>query len=115
MKALDRIFLFIKLIVVFMFFYSKEIILSNARVAKFVLSRRLQFHDKIAEFKAPLSNSIQMVLLMNLVTMTPGTISLSFDEDLSQFRVHFLFDDEIADFQRKLDLYYIPFLKAVSP
>jgi multisubunit Na+/H+ antiporter MnhE subunit len=56
-----------------------------------------------------------MVLLMNLVTMTPGTISLDFEESPSLLRVHFLFDDEVKDFQRKLDEYYLPFLQAVIP
>lgn len=115
MTILSQALQFIKWFLVFGIFYVKEVLLSNWRVAKLVLHPRPKFHDKVATFKTPVENSVQLVFLMNLITMTPGTISLNFDPDQSTLEVHFLFDDEIAEFQKKLDDYYLPFLRAVVP
>lgn len=98
----------------FILFYNKEIFMSNMRVAYDILSPVSYAQEKITvlSLKA-LTSEIQVVVLMNLITMTPGTISLDYDSFQKKLRVHMMFRDEEQDLQQKINRIYVPFLKEV--
>lgn len=79
----------------FFLFYSKEVILSNLRVAYDVLTPRLHLTPKVVAM--PLSVHLsehQLLALANLITMTPGTLSLDISEDRRTLLIHTLYTGE---------------------
>jgi multicomponent Na+:H+ antiporter subunit E len=97
----------------FSVFYSGELVSSNLRVAKDILRGRSHYSDVVGEFDVQLNTSLQIVILLTLITMTPGTVSLAYDVDRSILTVHFMYDDEAVGFEDKIRSKYIPFIRTL--
>ena len=82
-----------------------EILKANAQVMKIVLSPKAIIEPKLVLFSTPLNTEAARVALANSITMTPGTITVSLDDD--QVLVHCLdtsFSQGVEDltFQKQL-------------
>ncbi len=97
----------------YVIYYLNEVVQSNLRVAKDVLSFRSDFADGVINVHAPVDNDIQLMLLMNMITMTPGTISLYYDEVTHDLFIHLMYLDEEQELRRKIKDFYLPFVKEV--
>lgn len=64
------------------FFLLKEIVLSNFTVIRFIFSARYEVEPQLVYFKTKLKGDIDRVVLANSITLTPGTITVSAEEDL---------------------------------
>ncbi len=87
------------------FFLLKEIVLSNFNVIRLILSPRYEVEPQLVYFKTKLTNEIDRVVLANSITLTPGTITVSAEENL--MCVHCLDKTlseglENSDFEQKL-------------
>lgn len=71
-----------------------EIIKANAAVMHMILSPRFQTEPVIIHFKTSLKSRTARVLLANSITLTPGTITVSLEEDT--YTVHCL-DKSLAE------------------
>ncbi|MBB3657207.1 multicomponent Na+:H+ antiporter subunit E [Rhizobium sp. BK650] len=67
-----------------------ELALSAWRVALTVLSPRLQLAPGILAFPLTVTSDFQITLLANLITLTPGTLSVDVSEDRRTLYVHAL-------------------------
>lgn len=78
----------------FLLFYIKEVILSNVRVAYDVLTPT--HHMKPGFVAIPLNNLTerQILVLGNLVTMTPGTLSMDVSSDRKTLYLHAMYIDD---------------------
>ena len=65
-----------------------EIIKANIQVIKLTLAKELDFEPCVIYFKTDLKEQFTKVLLANSITLTPGTITVSLEDDL--FCVHCL-------------------------
>ena len=83
--------------VVFTLFYAKEVILSNFRVAKDVLSPTPDLHPGIIGLPVGDYTDRQIWALASLLTMTPGTISIEVDESKHVLYLHTLYTEPSAD------------------
>ncbi len=101
-------------IVWFLLYYLKEILMSNFRVVKTALMLRPQFQDGVIKFEVDIENPVQLALLGNLLTMTPGTIFVDYDEMTKLLSVHLMFLDEKTDLIQKIHTIYIPFVKEIA-
>lgn len=72
----------------------KEIVKANVEVLKIILSPELQPEPAIVYFDTELKTGAAKVLLANSITLTPGTITVSVEEN--RFCVHCL-DRELAE------------------
>ncbi|WP_096188318.1 Na+/H+ antiporter subunit E [Evansella halocellulosilytica] len=79
-----RVYALVKLIV--LFFY--KLILSNIDVIKIVLSRKLDIQPGIIAVPTKLKTDWEVTLLANLISLTPGTLSMYFSEDGRTIYVH---------------------------
>ncbi len=79
--------LIIKYIVVLVF----EVIKANIAVLKLVFSSKYDFDPAIIKFKTKLKTKIARVVLANSITLTPGTITVSLEND--EYVVHCLDKD----------------------
>lgn len=81
-------------IIQYVFILSKEIIKANFAVIKMILSSRYEMEPVVVRFKTDLKTTPAKVLLANSITLTPGTITVSMEEN--EYVVHCL-DKELAD------------------
>ncbi len=66
----------------YFFFLAKEIVLANLNVIRFIFSARYEVEPQLFYFKTKLKGEIDRVLLANSITLTPGTITVSAEENL---------------------------------
>lgn len=72
----------------------KEIVKANVCVLKLILSPELQPEPAFVYFHTELHSGVARVILANSITLTPGTITVSLEDN--QFCVHCL-DRELAE------------------
>lgn len=71
-----------------------EIVLSSLRVAQAVLSPRLPIQPGIIAYPLEVRSDLEITLLANLITLTPGTLSLDVSSDRKVLYVHGMFMDD---------------------
>lgn len=71
-------------------FFLRELLLSAWRVAKLVLAPKPDLKPGIFAYKLQVQTDFQITLLANLITLTPGTLSVDVSEDRSTLYVHAL-------------------------
>lgn len=79
-----RLYRILKLFVVFL----REFVVSVLRVAWLVMSPRMTFTPAAFRFPLRLRSDRQITLLANLITLTPGTLTVDVAEDRSALVVH---------------------------
>lgn len=90
--------------------FLKELLLSAWRVAKLVLSPRMDLKPGIFAYPLKVDRDFEITLLANLITLTPGTLSVDVSEDRRFLYVHAIdcsdpdqVRQDIADgFERKI-------------
>lgn len=65
-----------------------EIILANIAVAKSVLSSGSKLNSGFVSFKPDLETSWGRIVLANVITITPGTLTIDVNPDTGVFMVH---------------------------
>jgi multicomponent Na+:H+ antiporter subunit E len=58
-----------------------EIVKSNIEVTKIILSRKMKLQRNLVEVGANPKSELGLVILANSITLTPGTVSVSVDDD----------------------------------
>lgn len=79
-----RLYRILKLLAVFL----REFTLSVFRVARLVLSPTMRFTPAAFRFPLTLEHDRQITLLANMITLTPGTLTVDVTEDRSALIVH---------------------------
>ena len=82
------------LVLQYVFVLITEIIKANFAVIRMIMSSRYEIEPAIVRFKTDLKTTPPRVLLANSITLTPGTITVSLEED--EYVVHCL-DKELAE------------------
>ena len=78
----------------FTFFFLRELIRSNLRVAWDVISPKSQRKPGIVAIPLDARSDIEITFLANLITLTPGTLSLDVSDDRSVLYVHGMFVED---------------------
>ena len=78
----------------YVFVLVKEIIKANFAVIKMIMSSRYEIEPAVVRFKTDLRTTPARILLANSITLTPGTITVSLEED--EYVVHCL-DKSLAE------------------
>jgi multicomponent Na+:H+ antiporter subunit E len=68
--------------------FIKELILSGWRVARLVTSPRMDLRPGIFAYPLKVSSDFEITLLANLITLTPGTLSVEVSDDRRTLFVH---------------------------
>ena len=82
------------LVLHYIFVLLKEILKANATVFKMVYSAKYHFEPAVVHFTTTLNSNFARVLLANSITLTPGTITVSLQDN--EYVVHCL-DKELAE------------------
>ncbi|MEX2515737.1 MAG: Na+/H+ antiporter subunit E [Gammaproteobacteria bacterium] len=75
----------------FVFFYMGEIIKSNVRVAYEVLSPTHKMQPGVIGLPLEAESDAAITILANLITMTPGTLSLDVSNDRKMLFIHAMY------------------------
>jgi len=80
----------------FLVFYISEVVKSNLRVAHDVLTPTHQMDPGIIAVDVSGMTDRQLLFMANFITMTPGTLGLSFSDAKDKLYIHAMYiDDDI--------------------
>lgn len=74
--------------IVLILIFIRELILSNISIVKLVYSRKPDFEPGIFEMPIEVTKSWEITLLANLITLTPGTLTVAISDDQTKFFIH---------------------------
>ncbi|MUV39557.1 Na(+)/H(+) antiporter subunit [Lentibacillus sp. JNUCC-1] len=83
----------IKLLLLFV----KELLLSNIEIVKLVYKRNPEFEPGIFKLPLDLTSNWEITLLANLITLTPGTLSVAVSDDNSHIYIHAMDIDDMDE------------------
>ena len=86
----------------FIMFFFREVIKSNIRVAMEVLTPGQKMKPGIVAIELSAKTDLEITMFANLITLTPGTLSLDVSDDKRVLYVHAMFIDDVAKFKRNL-------------
>jgi multicomponent Na+:H+ antiporter subunit E len=75
---------FIKFVVIFLW----EVVMANITIVQTVLSPKLDVTPAIIALPLDIETEAEITLLANMITLTPGTLSLDVSDDRSVLYVH---------------------------
>ena len=76
------------LIVMFVGFYLIELVKANVRIARDILSLHTRVKPGIAEIELDAKSDLEILALVNLISMTPGSLCIDISEDKKYIYVH---------------------------
>ncbi len=76
-----------RIIILFLIFI-RELILSNISIVKLVYSREPDFEPGIFEMPIEVTKDWEITLLANLITLTPGTLTVAISDDKKRLFIH---------------------------
>ncbi|HEX2276671.1 MAG TPA: Na+/H+ antiporter subunit E [Candidatus Tectomicrobia bacterium] len=109
-RYFTKIGLGIKLVLVFF----KELIKANLSVLKVVISPRLRVRSGVIAVPTELRNDVALTLLANMITLTPGTLTLDISPDRRYLFVHTLNLDDPEDVKREIRMAFEVYLQELS-
>lgn len=106
MKIIEKIYHTIALVL----FYFYKLITSNVYIAFDILTPRMRINPGFIDVPVFLKSNTGVLMFSNLVSMTPGTLSIDLNDDKTILRVHYLYNsinnsvlDEINQVQKKIN------------
>ncbi|MBR7553364.1 Na+/H+ antiporter subunit E [Allobacillus sp. GCM10007491] len=101
-----RVLLLFKLILLFL----KELIVSTWQIAKLVYKPKLNVQPGIFALPTDLRTNWEITLLANLISLTPGTLSVSISEDHTKIFIHAM---DMPDIEKEIEGIKETFEKAI--
>ncbi|MBA2667584.1 MAG: Na+/H+ antiporter subunit E [Trueperaceae bacterium] len=83
-----------------LFFFLKELVLSSVRVAIDVIKPSLTMRPAVVSVPLALTSDAQITLLANLISLTPGTLSVDVSDDKSCLYVHAMYGEDAEALRR---------------
>ena len=92
-----RTFKVLKLIV----FFAKELLISNLRVVWDVITPAHISRPGIVRVPLDAKTDFEIMMVANLISLTPGTLSIDLSEDRRYLYVHVMFMQDVAEIRRE--------------
>ena len=83
-------------------FFGKELLVSNLRVLWDVLTPRHISRPGIIGLPLDARTDVEIMLVANLISLTPGTLSLDLSEDRRTLYIHVMFLDDIEKAKQQI-------------
>ena len=99
----------VKLLFLFLLVWLKDLWLANIEVAGIVLRKKMDIQPDFYTLKQPLKRPFNQSLFANSITLTPGTLTVDFDDDT--MLVHGLLPHHIVDLENSKAWKYISLLE----
>lgn len=89
-------------IIRFVFFFLWELFKSNLKVAQDVITPQDYMKPRIIAIPLDAKTDAQITLLANLITLTPGTLSLDVSSDKRVLYIHVMYAEDAEAAQREI-------------
>ena len=83
----------------FVIFFFWELIKANVKVAYEVLTPTHSMRPGVVAFDLQAEKDLEITLLMNLISLTPGTLSLDVSSDRRCLYIHAMYADDLNKFR----------------
>ncbi len=80
-------------ILLFILFFFKELIIANLKIAYDIITPTHYMKPAIIAYPLEAKTDIEITLIANCITLTPGTLSLDVSEDKSLLYIHCMYVD----------------------
>ncbi len=87
----------------FVLFYLSKLLQSNFQMAYVILSPKMNIRGGFIEYPIKTKSSAGLLLLCNLISMTPGTLSADVDADQKILLVHVLSNSSNESIIQEID------------
>ncbi len=98
----NKYFSKIPLAIKFIFYFIKELIKANLIVAYDIITPKDYMKPGIIAFPLDAKTNLEITLFANLITLTPGTLSLDVSSDRKTLYVHGLYVKDAESFRKEL-------------
>jgi multicomponent Na+:H+ antiporter subunit E len=92
----------VRQVLYFFLYFAWELIIANLRVAYEVLTPGFQMRPAIVAIPLDVKSDLEITILANLITLTPGTLSLDVSTDNKTLYVHTMFVDDVDEFRASI-------------
>ncbi len=86
----------------FFFYFVKELIVANLKVAFDIITPKDYMKPGIVAVPLDAETDMEITLLANLITLTPGTLSLDISKDKKVLYIHTLYLDDTEKFRAEI-------------
>lgn len=93
-----KVFVVIK----FALFFGWELIKSNVRVAYEVITPGNHMKPGIVGVPLTVTHDYQIILLANMITLTPGTLSIDVSNDKRTLYIHSMYVEDVEEFRASI-------------
>jgi multicomponent Na+:H+ antiporter subunit E len=83
-------------------YFLKELVVANFRVAYDVITPRYHMKPAIVAIPLDVTSDAQITLLANMLTMTPGTLTIDVSPDRHILYIHAMFVEDAEDLRRSI-------------
>jgi multicomponent Na+:H+ antiporter subunit E len=94
--------------------FCRELLMSNLSVLWVVLNPRLRVRSGVIAVPTDLRGDVALTLLANMITLTPGTLTLDISPDRRYLFVHTLNLDDPEDVKRDIHQAFEVYLRELS-
>ncbi|HSL90206.1 MAG TPA: Na+/H+ antiporter subunit E [Ignavibacteriaceae bacterium] len=88
--------------IMFVFYFIKELVIANLKVAFDIVTPKDYMKPGIIAFPLDVKTDMEITLFANLLTLTPGTLSLDVSTDKKVLYVHALYVKDADSFRKDL-------------
>lgn len=92
----------IPIAIMFVLYFIKELVLANLKVAYDIITPTDYMEPGIIAVPLDVETDLEITLLANLVTLTPGTLSLDVSSDRKTLYVHALYVKDAESFREEI-------------
>lgn len=89
-------------VVSFILYFLRELVVATFRVARVVISPELNVRPVIIAVPLDVKTDIQIALLANLVTLTPGSMTLDVSDDRRVMYVHVMHAEDVEQARQEI-------------
>jgi multicomponent Na+:H+ antiporter subunit E len=94
--------------------FIKELIKANIAVLRVVISQRPYVRSGVIAVPTELTSDLALTMLANMITLTPGTLTLDISADRRYLFVHTLNLDDPEDVKREIRMAFEVYLRELS-
>jgi len=102
-----------KLLFLFFIYWLKDLWVANVEVAKIVLRKKMDIDPQFYTLKQPLKRPINQAFFANSITLTPGTLTVDYDDET--LLVHGLLPHHIEDLKNAKTWHLVSVLEKEDP
>ncbi len=88
--------------IIFILYFLKELIKANLMVAYDILTPEDKMSPAIIAYPLQCETDLEITMLANLITLTPGTLSIDLSEDKKYLFVHSMYVNDPEDFKKEI-------------